>query len=32
MVEWQEDICADNPVEYYKDQYVGLPNADHPDF
>jgi len=32
MVEWQEDICADNPVEYYKDQYVGLPKADHPDF
>jgi hypothetical protein len=32
MVAWQEDICADNPVAYYKDQYIGLPKADHPDF
>ncbi len=32
MVDWQEDICADNPAEYYKDQYIGLPKSDHPDF
>ena len=32
MVDWQEDICADNPIEYYKDQYIGLPRADHLDF
>ena len=32
MVDWEEDICADNPAEYYKDQYIGLPKAEHPDF
>ena len=32
MADWQEDICADNPIEYYKDQYIGLPRADHLDF
>ncbi|HLK83890.1 MAG TPA: hypothetical protein VKT99_20700 [Xanthobacteraceae bacterium] len=30
--EWQESVCADNPVEHYKDEWVGLPKADHPDF
>ena len=30
--QWQEQVCADNPVEYYKDQWIGLPKADHPDF
>jgi hypothetical protein len=30
--EWQEQVCADNPVEHYKDEWIGLPKADHPDF
>jgi len=30
--EWVEWICADNPVEYYKDEWIMLPKADHPDF
>jgi hypothetical protein len=30
--QWQEQICADNPVEHYKDEWLGLPKADHPDF
>jgi hypothetical protein len=30
--EWQEQVCAENPVEYYKDQWIGLPRADRPDF
>jgi len=30
--EWQEQVCADNPVEHYKDEWLGLPKADHPDF
>jgi hypothetical protein len=30
--EWQESVCADNPMEHYKDEWVGLPKADHPDF
>jgi hypothetical protein len=29
---WREYICADNPVEHYKDEWVGLPMAGHPDF
>jgi hypothetical protein len=29
---WQESVCADNPMEHYKDEWVGLPRADHPDF
>jgi hypothetical protein len=29
---WQESVCADNPVEHYKDEWIGLPKADHPDF
>ena len=32
IAEWQEDICADNPVEYYKDEWIGLPKAEHADF
>jgi hypothetical protein len=32
ITEWQEQACAENPVEYYKDQWIGLPKADHPDF
>ena len=30
--QWQESVCADNPVEHYKDEWIGLPKADHPDF
>jgi hypothetical protein len=29
---WREYICADNPVEHYKDEWIGLPTAGHPDF
>jgi hypothetical protein len=29
---WQESVCADNPIEHYKDEWIGLPTADHPDF
>src|SRR5580704_19382012 len=32
ITEWQEDVCADNPVEHYKDEWLGLPKADRPDF
>ena len=32
MTEWQEQVCADNPVEHYKDEWIGLPRAGHPDF
>jgi hypothetical protein len=30
--EWQAVICAENPVEHYKDEWIGLPKAEHPDF
>jgi hypothetical protein len=30
--QWQESVCADNPVEHYKDEWIGLPKADRPDF
>jgi hypothetical protein len=30
--EWAESVCADNPVEHYKDEWIGLPKADRPDF
>jgi hypothetical protein len=30
--QWQESVCADNPVEHYKDEWIGLPKADHSDF
>jgi len=29
---WREAVCADNPVEHYKDEWIGLPTAIHPDF
>ena len=32
MTEWQEQVCADNPVEHYKDEWIGLPTANYPDF
>jgi hypothetical protein len=30
--DWQVSVCADNPVENYKDEWIGPPVADHPDF
>jgi len=32
ITESQENVCADNPVEHYKDEWIGLPRADRPDF
>jgi hypothetical protein len=32
ITEWAEDVCADNPMEHYKDEWIGLPKADRPDF
>ena len=32
ITEWTESVCADNPMEHYKDEWIGLPKADHPDF
>jgi hypothetical protein len=29
---WQESVCADNPIEHYKDEWIGLPKADNSDF
>jgi hypothetical protein len=29
---WREAVCADNPVEHYKDEWIGLPKAERPDF
>jgi hypothetical protein len=29
---WLEQVCAENPNEYYKDRWVGLPRAATPDF
>jgi hypothetical protein len=29
---WQEQVCAENPNEYYAWRWVGLPKADKPDF
>ena len=30
--EWQESVCADNPMDHYPGEWIGLPRADHPDF
>ena len=29
---WTEQVCAENPAEYYTNQWIGLPKAEHPDF
>jgi hypothetical protein len=29
---WQEQVCAENPNEYYADRWIGLPKADKADF
>jgi hypothetical protein len=31
-VGWREAVCADNPVEHYKGEWVALPTAGHLDF
>jgi hypothetical protein len=30
--QWAENVCADNPVEHYKDEWIGLPRAERADF
>jgi hypothetical protein len=30
--QWSEAVCADNPVEHYKDEWIGLPRAEKADF
>jgi len=30
--QWQEAVCADNPMEHYEGEWAGLPKADRPDF
>jgi hypothetical protein len=30
--QWQESVCADNPMDHYEGEWIGLPKADHPDF
>jgi hypothetical protein len=32
LTPWQEQVCAENPVEHYDGEWIGLPRADHPDF
>ena len=32
MTQWTEDVCADNPMEHYKNEWIGLPRAERPDF
>lgn len=29
---WEESVCADNPMEHYPGEWIGLPRAEHPDF
>jgi hypothetical protein len=30
--QWQESVCADNPIDHYEGEWIGLPKADHADF
>ena len=30
--QWEESVCADNPIEHYPGEWIGLPRAEHPDF
>ncbi len=32
ITRWTEAVCAENPVEHYQDEWIGLPKADRPDF
>jgi hypothetical protein len=29
---WQESVCAENPMEHYPGEWIGLPRAEKPDF
>jgi len=29
---WAEAVCAENPVEHYQGEWIGLPSAERPDF
>jgi hypothetical protein len=30
--QWQESVCAENPVDHYPGEWIALPRADRPDF
>ena len=30
--QWQETVCADNPVDHYPGEWIGLPRAERSDF
>jgi hypothetical protein len=30
--QWQESVCAENPIDHYEGEWIGLPKADHADF
>jgi hypothetical protein len=30
--EWQESVCADNPIDHYPGEWIGLPRAERSDF
>lgn len=32
LTTWSEGVCADNPMEHYKDEWIGLPRAARADF
>jgi hypothetical protein len=32
LTPWQEQVCAENPVEHYEGEWIGLPRTNDPDF
>ncbi len=32
ITRWMETVCAENSVEHYEGEWIGLPKADRPDF
>ena len=30
--QWEESVCADNPIEHYPGEWIGMPRSEHPDF
>jgi len=32
LIPWQEQVCAENPVEHCEGEWMGLPRANDPDF
>ena len=32
ITQWTEAVCAENSVEHYEGEWIGLPKADRPDF